>query len=108
MPALSSLVINRVHLGSPWRREAAVRHGTVFGSCGECSQSGHYFRASFCQLGKGTMRLLGLGFLIVWRLASAPSAITVADTVQPPPKTQTLPQPVPDVEEPIDLLNLLD
>jgi hypothetical protein len=54
------------------------------------------------------MRLLGLGFLIVWRLASAPSAITVADTVQPPPKTQTLPQPVPDVEEPIDLLNLLD
>jgi hypothetical protein len=52
------------------------------------------------------MRLLGFGFVIVWLLASAPLAITVADTVQAPDTTQSLAQPVPDVEE--DLLNLQD
>jgi hypothetical protein len=52
------------------------------------------------------MRLLGFGFLIVWLLASAPLAITVADTVQAPEITQTLPHPVPAVEE--DLLDLED
>jgi|APPan5920702752_1055751.scaffolds.fasta_scaffold76450_2 hypothetical protein len=57
-------------------------------------------------VGDGLMRLLGFGFLIVWLFASAPLAITVADTVQAPDTTQSLTQPVPDVEE--DLLNLLD
>jgi hypothetical protein len=54
------------------------------------------------------MRLFGFGFLIVWLLVSAPMAITLADTVQDvaPDTTQSLPQPIPAVEE--DLLNLLD
>jgi hypothetical protein len=52
------------------------------------------------------MRLFGLGFVIVWLFASAPLVISVADTVQAPDTTQSLAQPVPDVEE--DLLNLQD
>lgn len=54
------------------------------------------------------MRVLGLSFLIVWLLASAPMAITLADSVQGvmPDTTQSLPQPIAGVEE--DLLNLLD
>jgi hypothetical protein len=52
------------------------------------------------------MPLLGFGFLIVCLLASAPLAITVADTIQPPDTTQSLPQPNPEAE--LDLLNLLD
>jgi hypothetical protein len=52
------------------------------------------------------MRLFGFGFLTVWLLASVPTAITVADSVQAPDTTQSLPQPIPSVEE--DLLNLLD
>ena len=54
------------------------------------------------------MRALGFGFVIVWLFASAPLAITVADTIQAPNTTQSLPQPAPVVEDPIDLLNLLD
>ena len=50
--------------------------------------------------GEDTMRLLSSGFLIVWVLASAPMAVTVAEA------TQSLPQPAPGVEE--DLLNTLD
>ena len=60
--------------------------------------------------GEDTMRLLGSGFLIVWVLASAPMAITVADSTPAPAvapeATQSLPQPAPGVEE--DLLNTLD
>jgi hypothetical protein len=52
------------------------------------------------------MRIVGyLGFLIVWLLAPAPIAITVADTapVVVPDATQSPPQPTPG-----ELLNLLD
>jgi hypothetical protein len=54
------------------------------------------------------MRVLGFGFLIVWLLATAPFAITVADTLQAPDGTQSLPEPVPGVDESMDLLNILD
>lgn len=58
--------------------------------------------------GKGTMRLFGFGFLIVFVLASAQMAIAVADAVEHVAldPMQSLPQPVPGVEE--GLLNLLD
>jgi hypothetical protein len=52
------------------------------------------------------MRVLGFGFLVVWLLAPGLLAIMVADTVQAPEITQSLAQPISDVEE--DLLNLLD
>jgi hypothetical protein len=51
------------------------------------------------------MRVLGFACLIVWLFASAPLAITAADTVQTPDTTQSPAQPVPDDE---DLLNLDD
>jgi len=54
------------------------------------------------------MRVLGFSFLMVWLLATAPFAITVADTVQAPDRTQSLPEPVPGLDEAMDLLNLLD
>jgi len=72
------------------------------------SQSGHYFRASFFRWGEWSMRVLGFSFLMVWLLATAPFAITVADTVQAPDRTQSLPEPVPGLDEAMDLLNLLD
>jgi hypothetical protein len=72
------------------------------------SQSGHYFRGSYSQMWGRLMPALGFGFLIVWLFVSAPLAITVADTIQAPNTTQSLPQPAPVVEDPIDLLNLLD
>jgi hypothetical protein len=62
-------------------------------------------------MGKDAMRIfgyLGIGFLIVWLLAPAPMAITVADTapVQAPDTTQSPPQPSSGTEQ--DLLNVLD
>jgi hypothetical protein len=53
------------------------------------------------------MRFFGFGFLIVWLLASALMAITVADTVQGPDAMQSLPQPIPALEND-DPLNILD
>jgi len=55
------------------------------------------------------MRIFGyLGFLIVWLLAPAPTAITVADTAPvqagAPDGTQSLPRPTPEE----DLLNIWD
>jgi hypothetical protein len=54
------------------------------------------------------MRIFGyLGFLIVWLLAPAPMAITVADTASVPAgaseETQSLPQPAEE-----DLLSIWD
>ena len=50
---------------------------------------------------------LGIGFVVFWLLAPAPAAISVAETVvQVPDVTQSLAQPMPDVEE--DLLSLDD
>jgi hypothetical protein len=57
--------------------------------------------------GEGTVRLFGFGFLIVWLLASVPTAITVAETVRGPDATQSLPQPIPALQDD-DLLNILD
>jgi hypothetical protein len=52
------------------------------------------------------MRIVGyLGFLIVWLLAPAPIAITVAAPVVAPDATQSPPQPTPGE---LNLLNLLD
>jgi hypothetical protein len=49
-----------------------------------------------------------LGFLIIWLLAPAPMAITLAETVfQVPGATQSPSQPTPSVEED-DLLSTLD
>ena len=52
-------------------------------------------------------RYLGSGFVMIWLLASAPMAITKAETAfQAPDAAQSSSQRTPCVEE--DLLNLLD
>jgi hypothetical protein len=54
-----------------------------------------------------TMRIfgyLGIGFLIVWLLASAPMAVADTATIHAPDGTQSPSQPAPED----DLLNLLD
>jgi hypothetical protein len=56
------------------------------------------------------MRIFGylsIGFVVIWLLAPAPMAITMAETaVQAPDAAQSPSHPTPSVEE--DLLNLLD
>jgi hypothetical protein len=47
---------------------------------------------------------LGIGFLIVWLLASAPMAVADTATIHAPDGTQSPSQPAPED----DLLNLLD
>jgi hypothetical protein len=50
---------------------------------------------------------LGIGFVVIWLLAPAPMAITMAETAAPAPDAAQSPsQPNASVEE--DLLNLLD
>ena len=88
-------------------RAAGKRRGGIarfFDAVGECSQ-GHHFRVK--PRGNGNaMRIFGyFGFVIVWLLAPAPIAMAETAPVVAPDTTLSSPQPTPDEQ---DLLNLLD